>query len=502
MPTPKMMGTETEYNIYSDSADLSANNAINLMIDVLKSEPLGLNKGTATLTRCFLSNGGLLYKDVGAPEYCTPECSSPRDLVAFDKAGELIVQELARKVSVLANCKIGIYKKCSDGFGNTSGCHENYSIDPTLFSTLTRDQPNTLAIALWTTFLAIRQVLIGGGKVSSEFNEMPCPFQISQRADFIVAFRNNVTTSDRPVIQIRDEALANGSLVKRLHVICGDANLCEPAILMKGGLTALMLMALEDDYFGSKAMPVLTGNIPHIFRRISRDINLNEEYGTTVVGSESREMSLPVLLILQKYLHALRDYYFDVAVDKLNSFSESEDYKLVLLTALDALGKLLGGKTEHLFGTCDWVTKLILANKFLIKRSASFDDLFLNPELRSELVSYVDMGYANTDKNSSIYAVLARRGLTQSIVLESEITRATMAPPSRGRAPQRVKIIKKFPDNIKYVDWNKITLFQSDQEFTIEFDTPFGYNERVFNDILESSGTPEEFFRAWKTLAE
>src|SRR5690606_14493740 len=43
----------------------------------------------------FLANGARLYLDVGShPEYATPECDSIEDLVAHDKAGERILEEL------------------------------------------------------------------------------------------------------------------------------------------------------------------------------------------------------------------------------------------------------------------------------------------------------------------------------------------------------------------------------------------------------------------------
>src|SRR3989344_2527248 len=492
MPTQKIMGTETEYNIYSDKEEPSADGAVNLMINVLKREPLGLDKRTATPTRCFLSNGGLIYKDMGAPEYCTPECSSPRDLVIFDKAGELIVQELARRVSVLSDCNISIYKKCSDGLGNTSGCHENYSIDPALFSTLTSGQPDNPAVALWTTFLAIRQVLIGGGKIGSEFDGMPCPFQISQRADFIVAFRNNNTLSDRPVIQTRDEALANGNLVKRLHVICGDANLCEPAILMKGGLTSLMLMALEDDYFLDRLLPVFVKKIPKIFRAISRDINLEGKYGATVIDAGGHSIhQLTALEILGQYLSVLSDYLSD-ASGQFGTEENNRAYNQTMETAFSVFGDLLKRNYNSLFGVCDWVTKLILFEKFLKKGRVSDEDL----------KSYIDMGYANTDQISSVYAGLVRRGLVKRVVSDEEIKRALTVPPSQGRAPQRVKIMQKFPNKIKHVDWNKITLVQSNEEFSIEFDTPFGYDSDRFHWAIESSETPEEFFQVLKSVTE
>jgi len=493
MPTPKMMGMETEYNIYSDKKEPSASEAVNLMISLLKSEPLGLDKRAAMPTRCFLANGGLVYKDMGAPEYCTPECPNPKDLVVFDKAGELIVQELARKVSVLSNCAISVYKKCSDGFGNTSGCHENYSVDPALFSTLTSGQPNNPAIALWTTFLAIRQVIIGGGKVGSEFDGMPCPFQMSQRADFIVAFRNNNTLSDRPVIQTRDEALANGNLVKRLHVICGDANLCEPAMLMKGGLTSLMLMALEDDYFRDRLLPVFVKKIPKIFRAISRDINLERRYDTTVIGAGGHSIhQLTALEILGQYLSVLSDYLSD-ASGQFGTEENNRAYNQTMETAFSVFGDLLERNYNSLFGVCDWVTKLILFERFLKKRDQVSD---------TDLRSYVDMGYANTDRISSVYAGLARKGLIKRVVSDEEIKRALTVPPSQGRAPQRVRIMQKFPNNIKYIDWNKITLVQSNKEFSIEFNTPFGYDSDRFHWAIESSKSPEGFFRVLKSVTK
>ena len=43
----------------------------------------------------FLANGARLYLDVGShPEYATPECDSVNELVAHDKAGERILEQL------------------------------------------------------------------------------------------------------------------------------------------------------------------------------------------------------------------------------------------------------------------------------------------------------------------------------------------------------------------------------------------------------------------------
>src|SRR5262245_5652524 len=44
-----------------------------------------------------LSNGARFYNDHAHPEYSTPECATLRDLVAQDKAGERIVEEVMRR---------------------------------------------------------------------------------------------------------------------------------------------------------------------------------------------------------------------------------------------------------------------------------------------------------------------------------------------------------------------------------------------------------------------
>src|SRR4026207_164788 len=41
----------------------------------------------------FLLNGGRLYIDMGHLEYSSPECRSLRDAVAYDVAGDLLLQQ-------------------------------------------------------------------------------------------------------------------------------------------------------------------------------------------------------------------------------------------------------------------------------------------------------------------------------------------------------------------------------------------------------------------------
>ena len=80
----------------------------------------------------FMENGSRLYLDVGShPEYATAECDSIYEVVAQDKAGELIMQDLQfgaedrlREEGIRGT--VYLFKNNLDFAGNSYGCHENY----------------------------------------------------------------------------------------------------------------------------------------------------------------------------------------------------------------------------------------------------------------------------------------------------------------------------------------------------------------------------------------
>src|SRR5918998_1472784 len=82
----------------------------------------------------FLRNGARLYLDVGShPEYATAECDSLDQLVAHDKAGERILEDLLvdaerRLIDEGIGGDIYLFKNNTDSAGNSYGCHENYLV--------------------------------------------------------------------------------------------------------------------------------------------------------------------------------------------------------------------------------------------------------------------------------------------------------------------------------------------------------------------------------------
>src|SRR5207245_4689578 len=63
---------------------------------------------------------------MGHLEYCTPECASALDVVRYDRAGDLLVQEAVRALKLEG--QISFIRNNVDHYtGATFGCHENYS---------------------------------------------------------------------------------------------------------------------------------------------------------------------------------------------------------------------------------------------------------------------------------------------------------------------------------------------------------------------------------------
>ena len=194
------------------------------------------------LVNTVLTNGARYYVDHAHPEYSTPECADALELVCADKAGERILARsmLAARRLVDPGQEIVVYKNNSDGKGNSYGTHENYLVD--------RAVPFAQLVRNLLPWFVSRQVFTGAGKVGSENGAGAVDYQISQRADFFEEEVGLETTLKRPIVNTRDEPHADPQQYRRLHVIVGDANLCEVATFLKVGTTAIVLAMIEDGF--------------------------------------------------------------------------------------------------------------------------------------------------------------------------------------------------------------------------------------------------------------
>src|SRR5579863_3079304 len=114
MAVPKVVGIETEYGIHAISAESNPTSASSLLINAYVADLAGKigwdfedespgqdargfvrDGGNAPeiethLVNTVLTNGARYYVDHAHPEYSSPECSSPLEVVRWDKAGEQI----------------------------------------------------------------------------------------------------------------------------------------------------------------------------------------------------------------------------------------------------------------------------------------------------------------------------------------------------------------------------------------------------------------------------
>jgi len=198
-----------------------------------------------------LSNGARFYNDHAHPEYSTPECTTLRELVAHEKAGERILAECARRrnLKLPEEQEVKLFKNNTDFAGHSYGCHDNYLIR--------RDLPWDRLVGGILPFLITRQIFAGAGKMGVEGESaggQPGVFQISQRADFFSTLVSIDTMNKRPLVNTRDEPHADASRYRRFHVIIGDSNMSEWATALKAGTTALVLDLIERDKAPTRTM--------------------------------------------------------------------------------------------------------------------------------------------------------------------------------------------------------------------------------------------------------
>lgn len=449
MAAPKYVGTETEFGIQvvgpSDVNPVLASSLVvgayqaagsSIRWDHTDEHPLRDARGYEEpdahepptdddlgLANTVLTNGARFYVDHAHPEYSSPECSNARDLVIWDKAGERILEDAAsRAVTTLpAGSRVLIHKNNTDGKGAAYGTHENYLVP--------RSVPFPRLVSELTPFFVSRLMYVGAGRIGNEFGLKDTPFQLSQRADFFEVEVGLETTLKRPIINTRDEPHADPELYRRLHVINGDANLCEVATFLKVGSTMIVLDMIEDDAL--PAAPKLERPV-QAFHRISHDLT-----GRIPIELEDGQTATP-LELQWHYLEAAKRYCKDRDLDPVTA-EVLQRWEAVLTTAEE--------DPRALAGQVDWATKLQLLDRYRER-----DDL----EWDSDKLKMIDLQYHDVRRDKGLYNRLAARGQVERLVAESEIERAMSQPPADTRAYFRGRCLERFRDDIVAAGWDAL----------------------------------------------
>jgi len=382
------------------------------------------------LVNTVLTNGARYYVDHAHPEYSTPECADALELVCADKAGERILarsMQAARRL-LGGDQQVVVYKNNSDGKGNSYGCHENYLVDRAVpFATLVRH------LLPW---FVTRQVFTGAGKVGGENGTGVTGYQLSQRADFFEEEVGLETTLKRPIVNTRDEPHADPQKYRRLHVIVGDANLCEVATFLKVGTTAIVLAMIEDDFIDKDYS--IVGPVPAM-RTVSHDptcratVELVDGGHTTAV-----ELQWEFLRLAQKY-----------ADETGLELCGGEDVGQRVLERWEGTLAALERDPSALDGQLDWVTKRQLLEAYRERDSIGWDD----PKL-----ALLDLQYHDVRPDRSLYERLVRAGKVERLVEEEDVTTAMTEPPASTRAYFRGTCLSKWADAVVAANWDSLIL--------------------------------------------
>jgi proteasome accessory factor A len=414
-----------------------------------------------------LSNGARFYNDHTHPEYSTPECRTLRDLVAHDRAGERILFRAARRRNeALGGAYVQLYKNNTDFHGHSYGCHDNYLVP--------RSVPFEALASGLMPFLVTRQVFAGAGKLGVEAQEAGLQrglYQLSQRADFMESRMSVDTMHNRPILNTRDEPHADRRRYRRLHLIIGDANLCEYATALKVGTTRLVLdlIALGQAPAVELADPVAA------VKAISRDPSLK----TPVRLEDGRTISP---LDIQRL-------YWEAARQRLVPLSGETEW--IMREWADVL-RLLHEDRSQLVGRLDWVTKRWLLETFAEAEHIGWDDPWLTS---------LDLEYHNLDPRRGLFLGLEADGRTTRITTEEDIDNAMTAGPSDTRGGIRGLCIRRFSEHIKSVQWERVTFNGGLFLQTLNMDALFEPEQvEALGRILSAAATPSEALDRWNNM--
>ena len=433
-PGPRVTGLETEFGVLcapagppeaikSDLPDVERAAAL-----IFRHRPVGYRS-----TNLFLPNGGRLYLDIGAhPEYATAECVSVRDLVAQDQAGRAILADMATRAAAgLAQegtaVRFHLLANNTDSAGHTYGCHESYSVPRSLL-----DAPDDASaassettMAVLTSFLATRPVLVGSGRPLAGGSEEPhqespgageeCAWGLSPRAPHLQALTSADTTGQRALVNTRDEPHADASRLRRLHVTCADTTMAEPTTGLRSAVTLLLLDALEAGWDFSDlvlADPLATlsalgespwGDVPAV----------------TVDGRR-----LSAVDIQESFLERLTVYLDDAGVP---GFLRGADHLLS-----DLAPRVISALRRHDDGAID--TEIDWAIKRRLMRAQRERHPQLSGRALETLRSRVDLAYHDLNAETGLAPRLVAQGAMAHLCEPEEIERARQAPPATRAA--------------------------------------------------------------------
>ena len=453
---------------YEDEAPLR--DARGYQMSRARADPSQLtDEDDPTLANVILTNGARLYVDHAHPEYSSPEVTSPRAAVRFDKAGEVIMARAVQSLSQSGTGPVNLYKNNTDGKGSSYGTHENYL--------MSRATPFADIVRHLVPFFVSRQVFTGAGRVGIGTDSELAGYQLTQRADFFEVEVGLETTLKRPIVNTRDEPHASADKYRRLHVIIGDANLCEVASLLKLGTTSLVLAMIE-----AKAL--------------TRDLAVERPVAT--LRAVSHDPSLKALVTLRDGTRLtavqLQWAFFEQANKyvEANLGADVDDDTTEVLTRWESVLTRLEDDPMSCSRELDWVAKLALLQGFRDREGLDWD---------APRLGLIDLQYSDVRPHKGLYHRLVARDRVERLIDDASVVAAVDEPPDDTRAYFRGRCLAKYGRDVAAASWDSVIFDLPGQDSLqrVPMLEPLRGNREAVGHLIDASETAADLMAAMAT---
>ncbi len=420
------------------------------LFDALGGKGVFVHKPDDGIPRAFLRNGGLCYIHSNLFEVCTPECRTPMEVVAYDKACEAYARLASWAYEERTGQRIHFYKTniAKDPKGEvpytTVGSHENYLVERRGY------QEN---LSLLIPYMILRQVFVGaGGYVNGSY-------MLSPRAIFPKKVFSE-TSMDYPILSTRDESHA-GEEYTRAHIVNGEGARSEYTTFLKHSVTSYVLRSIERGYL--KSVP-----------EIEEPIGTNKVIASNLDGDWAVPLKDGGKMGVVDYLNT---YYLDPIEQLFSDAAPTDEDRMALREIKWVLGKLDQGLVEFLDTSIEWVIKRKLAENGL--DAYNVEGGMGEGDARTALLNQY---MAVTDP---LFDELVDYGKVKSVVSEDDVEKAFLEPPVDSRGVLRVALAREFRDSIKSISWAYIKLLPKIRYQPIEFNELDGWTPEKVKELLD-----------------
>jgi proteasome accessory factor A len=295
----------------------------------------------------------------------------------------------------------------------------------------------------FTAFLVTRTVFTGAGSIVFDGGPL---VRLAQRPPFLQALARIFTSGERrPIYEIRDlffQPLELFRSQRRLHLMLGDANLCEWAQVLRVGVSALVLEALEEGDSGSgpEPWPELADPLAAL-RTLNRDPDLQARL-ELADGSHATALEIQTL-----YLEGVRE----------TLGGSLQGWKARVLRDWETTLDLLARDPSQLADRVDWIAKQSLFRReipdpedrealrqrggALIEGPPPEDDESRRLRDLAFRARRLDLRYHELGSRGG-YRKLVRDGSVRALAERSAVHAARTSPPEDTRARARGRAIR------------------------------------------------------------